>query len=371
MIHHAIGVKRQHDFDEDASNYPNDVSSRHPKLASGKKIAYARRKVMPKNAKKQWAVSKRRAFGGICAAVCLCMSTPARADETHLRTLTSTHRFIPDEPRADPDQPALRYALHGGRWKSMAGGSVMLVGVDSDSLRIGLSLAGFLELINFTSGDPVPWQSYRANIGAEINAESPRFSRALLPSGGHLYLSVGWFHESDHAAAISIYEAQYLKPHEFGALGGYLDNANFSAYEYIKIRAGYRQSLWGDKLRTRLTIGTRIFPEPINPGSIRALRAAFLVDARVSVCIRPSIRPFLSVYHEIVTNDFVADAHGFQFGLDHTPLRYSILNLGVDFVGASGTIMSPYVAYSNSHGRGIDFPKFHGSEIGFGLMWLL
>lgn len=301
----------------------------------------------------------------------------AFADETgghqasRVRTLMSTHRFIPDEPRADPDQPSLRYALHGGRWKATAGGSIVLVAVDTDTLRAGLSLAGFLELININEADPVPWQSFRANIGAHIVVESPRLSRALLPSGGRMYLDVGWFHESDHAAALSTYTSEYLEPRAFGGFAPWFDNANFSAYEYVKIRVAYRQTLWGDRLRTSIALGARVFPEPINPASIRGLRSAFFVEARVSVRIRPSIRAFVSTYDELLDNDFVARQHGFRFGQDHTPLRYALVNVGVDLVGTSGTIMSPFVAYSNSHGRGIDFPRFYGCEFGFGVSWLL
>jgi hypothetical protein len=322
---------------------------------------------------RKWA----QAMVGLWTAAFFCVPTAAYADGTdvrpswNLRTLTSTHRFIPDEPRADPDQPSLRYAIDGGRWKAMSGGSIMLIGAESDTLRVGLSLAGFLELINITPDQPVPWQSYRANVGADVVVESPRLSRVLLPWGGRMFITIGWFHESDHAAALSTYEAQYLAPRGIDWFFPHVDNANFSAYEYVKIRAAYRQLLWGGRLITSVALGTRLFPEPINPGSIRELHAAFIVESRVRVRIRPSVHPYLSVYYELIDNDFVAQRHGFQFGQDRTPLRYAIVNVGVDLVGSSGTIMSPYVAYSHSHGRGIDFPRFYGSEIGGGLMWLL
>jgi hypothetical protein len=42
----------------------------------------------------------------------------------------------------------------------------------------------------------------------------------------------------------------------------------------------------------------------------------------------------------------------------------------VDLVGTGGSILSPYLMYSSSHGRGIDFPKFFGTELGFGIMLL-
>jgi len=307
-------------------------------------------------------------------------ASSARAEETggpralRVQTLVTAHRFIPDEPRADPDQPSLRYGFHGGRWRAMGGGGVALVTLESDALRIGLSLDGFIELVNFTQGEPVPWESYRANIGLDVLAESPLLARALLPPGGRIHLAVGWFHESDHAANLAAYKAQYLAPISlpdgFGSISPSFDNANFSAYEYVKIRAVYRQPLLGGWLTAQAAVGARLFPEPINPGSVRAMRAAILVEPRLAARISAGVRPFVSAYFELLDNDFVARDHGFQFGLDRTPLRYTVVNLGVDLVSAGGAVMSPYVTYSNSHGRGIDFPRFFGSELGFGFILL-
>jgi hypothetical protein len=315
-----------------------------------------------------------------CAASVVAVTafgSPVRAEEAggaptwHVQTLMAAHRFFPDEPRADPDQPSLRYGLHGGRWKAMAGAGVMLVGVEGDRLRLGLALDGFIELINFDHGEPVPWESYRANVGFEALAESPALARALLPPGGRLYLAVGWFHESDHAANQQGYVAQYLAPQSFlsgqGSIYPSLDNGNFSSYEYVKLRAVYRQPLFRGRLTAQSALGARLFPGAIDPGSIRALRAAVLAEARFTVRVSEGVRPFASAYYELLANDFVAQAHGFRFGLEKTPLRYEIVHLGVDLVSSGGGIWSPYLSYSSSHGRGIDFPRFFGSEIGFGI----
>lgn len=298
----------------------------------------------------------------------------ARASTWHVQTLVTAHRFIPDEPRADPDQPSLRYGIHGGRWKAMAGAGLVLAGVESDRLRLGLALDGFIELLNFDQGEPVPWESYRANVGLELLAESPTLSRALLPPGGRLYLAVGWFHESDHAANQEVYVEQYLAPPSFlpgkGWIEPSLDNGNFSSYEYVKLRAVYRQPLFGGRLTAQSALGARLFPGAIDPWSVRALRAAVLAEARLAVRLSDGVRPFASAYYELLANDFVAQEHGFQYGLDRAPLLYEIVHLGVDLVGRSGGICSPYLSYSRSHGRGIDFPQFFGSEIGFGITLL-
>ncbi len=169
----------------------------------------------------------------------------------------------------------------------MAGAGVVLAGVESDRLRLGLALDGFIELINFDQGEPVPWESYRANVGFEVLAESPTLARALLPPGGRLYLAVGWFHESDHAANEQGYIAQYLAPPSYlpgeGAIYPSLDNGNFSSYEYVKLRAVYRQPLLRGRLTAQSALGARLFPGAIDPGSIRSLRAA-VSPKRASRC---------------------------------------------------------------------------------------
>jgi hypothetical protein len=310
-----------------------------------------------------------RAVGAFLAAAALGATSPALADDGarawHVDTLVTVHRFVGDEPRADPDQPSLRYGFYGGRWKAMAGDGVVLVGLVSDTLRFGLSLDGFIELVNFDTGFPVPWESFRANVGLDLHAESPRLSRAILPPGGRLQLSLGWFHESDHVADLGSYVDEYLARRPLDATS--FDNGDFSSYEYVKIRAAYRQPLWRGRVTVLSALGARLFPRTIDPSSIRSLRASVLAEGRVTVRATDGVRPFASGYYELVKNDFVASDHGFAFGLDHEPLRYEIVSLGVDLASAGGALFSPFVTYSCSHGRGVDFPRFYGPEVGFGI----
>lgn len=317
----------------------------------------------------------RAVTSALLAAAALAVESPARADGGagsggwQFEWLVTVHRFINDEPRADPDQASLRYGLHGLRWKAMAGDGIVLAAVTSDTLRLGLALHGFIELVNFNTGYPVPWESYRANVGMELLAESPRLNRALLPRGGQLQLSVGWFHESDHVANLNAYIADYVRssPYTFATALSSFNNGEFSSYEQVKLRAVYRQPLWAGRLTAMTALGTRLFPKPIAPHSVRAMHAAVLAEGRLTLRITSAVRPFVSTYFELVGNGFRAQAQGFNYGADAQPLRYAILNLGVDLVGKGGTMVSPFFTYSRSHGRGVDFPRFFGPEAGFGL----
>ena len=50
------------------------------------------------------------------------------------QALVTVHRFLPEEPMPDPDQPAFRFGLQGGRWNAMLGDGLVLGAAESDAL---------------------------------------------------------------------------------------------------------------------------------------------------------------------------------------------------------------------------------------------
>jgi hypothetical protein len=67
-----------------------------------------------------------------------------------------------------------------------------------------------------------------------------------------------------------------------------------------------------------------------------------------------------------VKNDFVAQQQGFAFDLDRDPFRFAIIDVGLDLVSQNGAMVSPYLRYSNSFGRGVGFPRDYGGQFGVG-----
>ncbi len=294
----------------------------------------------------------------------------ARAEQPNdgAELLVSVHRFLRDEPSSDPDRAMLRYGILGGRWQAMGGGSVVLAGGDLGEVRAGVALAGFVELVNFTQEEPVPWESFRANIGLDTLFEAPRLTRAILPAGGRLYLTLGWFHESDHAANLDGYKRDFLTN-----VASYpdFDNGNFSSYEYVKLRVAWQQEHLCGRLTTLVGLGGRFFLPSINPGSLREMQGSFSAETRLRLRATDKLSPFVASSFELVWNDFVAAQHGFRGGLDAEPLRYRTLSAGLDIRSAGGAVAIPELVFSSSHGRGVDFPKFYGSELGFRIGFLL
>jgi hypothetical protein len=287
-----------------------------------------------------------------------------RAPESPWRyqALVTVHRFLPGEPTPDPDQPAFRYGFQGGRWNAMLGDGLVLGAAESDALRLGLALEAFVALENFTTDQPLPWQSFRANVGFELLAGSPRLSRALLPAGGTLQVGLGWFHESDHVAAQGAYDTEFLLPAQIGRF----DNGDFNSFEYVKLRAIYRQVWLDERLTLQVALGARLFPPPIDSLAARGQRLSGLAEARVTWRASSSLHPYLAGYFELVKNDFGAHREGFAFDLERDPFRFAILDVGLDLVSRNGAMVSPYLRYSNSFGRGVDFPRDYGGQFGFG-----
>jgi hypothetical protein len=209
-------------------------------------------------------------------------------------------------------------------------------------------------------------------VGFELLVGSPRLSRALLPEGGALHLGLGWFHESDHVAAQGAYANEFLTPVRIGGLQREpsFDNGNFNSFEYVKIRAAYRQPYLDERLSLEFAVGSRLFPSPIDSLAHRGQCLSALIESRVTIRATSTLHPYWAGYFEFVKNDFVARQAGFAFDLERAPARFVILDLGLDLVSQNGAIFGPYLRYSNSFGRGVDFPRDYGDQFGFGVVLL-
>jgi hypothetical protein len=305
----------------------------------------------------------------ITAMVLTLVSVAVRADDRRpVEALLTSHQFLNDEPSSDPDRAMLKYGMISGRWQAMAGENIVLVGGFQRGLRAAVVLAGFVELVNFNNDQPVPWESYRANVGIDTLWEVPDLARKVLPPGGRLHFALGWFHESDHAANGQGYANDFLRN---TAPFASFDNANFSAYEYFKLRSMWHQ-LWANgKITTQITLGMRVFTPSINPGSIREMRWAFQMEGRVSVRAHEKVRPFLTGYFERLAHDFHASQHGFRWDVEGDPLFYRTVGAGMDLRSSRGSIVSPEIFCSSSYGRGVDFPRFYGLDLGLRLSFTL
>ena len=273
--------------------------------------------------------------------------------------LESTRPYYRLDPGLDPDAPALRYGWVG-RWRAMGGGSVLLFGARSYALDIGISLDGFVELVNFTNRSPVPWETFRGFLGVDLHFESTYVNKRAMPPQGRLILKLGWFHESDHAVAVTSFINRYgdgtLNPSNF-------ENGDLSSYEHFKIRGLWVQELLG-RMQLQLTLGGRIFTPPIDPYALRELRWSLFAEARLTVRVRTPLHVFVGVFTEVVDHRFDTDAARFRDDLADRPLRYLLLATGIEIRGWERRALVLQLLYSYSHGRGLDFAEDFGHELG-------
>lgn len=271
--------------------------------------------------------------------------------------------FHEPPPTSDPDNPRFEYGNRGGRWEAAAGIQAVLFGLRSAHVEFALAGSGLIQLINFRDVNPVPWESWRAVLGFNTIWSFPGLDRRL-PDRGRLVLELGFFHESDHASDVGSYVARFTTLHDESIF----DNSNFSSFEFFKLRASYDQWLWKDRLRVTAAFGVRPFTPPIDQWSRRELRLGVNVEGRLAVRIKGNLHGWFALYYEAVLNDFDAGRNSFRGDLDGDPLHYLRLELGLEWTPTTWMACVPFISYSNSHGRGVDFPV-RRSEAGGGLRW--
>ncbi len=284
---------------------------------------------------------------------------PPAAPAPRVLALVPLRSFADVPFTLDPDEPHLALGGAGGRWEAMVGGQLVLFGYRGPALRLAITFPFLLELINLDSSEPVPYESWRANLGFSVLASVPALDRRL-PAGGTLWAQLGFYHESDHpTAGISLRDFQDPQGTSNSVL-------NFSSFEYVKLRLAYEQPFARGRLRLHAGLAGRFFTPAINSGSVRALRAGFAVEVGLAVRLTERLHIWQATYFELVANDFVAAMHGFNTGADHDPLQDLRVEVGLDWRALSWVTAVPWIGFADSHGRGVLFLR-RAQELTLGL----
>ncbi len=308
-----------------------------------------------------------------CIAPCIALgialdmtgAAPVQAEEAQHFAPVSIRALFKRNDSVDPDEPKLKYETVGGRWRAMAGGHLGIYGVHTPSLTFATSISGFIQLINLDDEQPVPWETFRANVGINTFWASRALSRALLPAGGRLLGELGWFHESDHVANERAFRSRFLRDSSLLDEPARFDNGDLSSYEYFKLRLGYQQTL--GRLTTVFSGGLRIFTPSINSGAKRELEYGLQTQGRVDVQLTASLHLWTALYLESLTNDFDGATSGFARPERGAPLLYRTLHIGMSLRDDAFRVASLYLVYNRSNGRGINFTERYGDELGVGI----
>jgi hypothetical protein len=270
-----------------------------------------------------------------------------------------------DRPdRLDPDEPRFELAEPGLRARAMFGGHLGIWGVHRSDFDFALALSPFVELVNLDTF-AIPWQSFRANVGL-TTMWRPHFS-ALDTRGGQLRFELGWHHESDHAAALDRFNDRFFP--------GYPpDNANFSAFEYVRASVDWTQD-WGplgaERLETTVIATIKPYPPAINHCDRRDAVLGMSGEVRIAGRVAPRTTLWVGGFGEWTYNRFVpqryfvVDAGGAP--LDRaSPFLSRVVQSGVTFQRPRADL-SIFALYQNSNSRTVDFFYRHSHEPGLGI----
>lgn len=253
---------------------------------------------------------------------------------------------------ADPDEPRFSYGTIGPRSRSTFGSHLGLVGFRTQEHRIILALSPLLELSNI-SGQPISWQSFRANVGLNVLWSPPLAHRRRL------VVHTGFFHESDHVADLETYRESFLADPVAP-----LDNGNFSSFEYLKVRGDFSQG-WlvarGLPLTLVVSPGLRVFTPNFNRGDSRGDVLAVQNEIRFDVAWLPQVSTWVAAYGEIGLRNF-EQTDLYRAAHSGPPVSRRLL-LGVTARHRGPARFVFQIGYDNSNGRGVDFMRRWGHAV--------
>jgi len=279
--------------------------------------------------------------------------------------LTSPKVIFDLPRRIDPDEPLFEFSNFKGMWKAMLGAEMILYALESEYLNFFFSVNGFLDLHNFKTDHPVPWELLRANIGFGLLFELPILNNMLFPDT-RLFGELRFNHESDHILRFLAFQNEFISV-PFTIYD--LDYINFSSFDYFKMRMTYQQYFLNRQLRVFVSAGTRFFVYT-NPLSLREMNWSFFSEAQVSFEPVPESNVFmqLSFFYEIIDNDFISGSSGQTiFEIEHNGEDYSclVIQFAVEIKNQTGFSFIPFIKYYAGNGRGADFlKKYQGVVLG-------
>lgn len=275
--------------------------------------------------------------------------------------IDSANASLERPDRIDPDEPRFEIAWPGLRARAMFGGHLGLWQVRHARFDFSLALSPFVELVNMRRS-PVPWQSYRANVGL-----TTMWRPHLRMSGAQLRVEAAWHHHSDHAADLPTLNARF-------APSRVPDNGNFSTYEYARLSTDWTQrwaAYGAPRLQTTAIATVRPYFPSINRGDRRRPVLELSGELRVGAVVTPQVVLWVGGYAGWVHNRFVPRTEG-VIDTGGTPLDrtsafvHRIVQAGATVEGVRADL-SLFALYANSHSRGVDFFVARGHEFGLGL----
>ena len=267
----------------------------------------------------------------------------------------SVYDYLDLSSSANPDLPCFQIHFAGFKANAMFGGEIGALGIFSDDFKYVLTLPAFLNLYDYTQSF-IPYMLWRGSFGLNNYFEFPGLMAA---KDNRLIFKIGIIHESDH----------YTGSEGHGYWADY--NINFSHMNYFNLGIIFVNNISGKDNVLLVSFGYKYNFNNLLILSSSALSArnpvhSYYGESCFTLKVDENIDMYLSIYAEKMVNSPPGN-HLLHPGImTAAESDYLYLNLGAKFKGVSGTNYQPYLIYSSSNGRGVDY-LFRDSSFGCGL----
>ena len=250
----------------------------------------------------------------------------------------------------DPDSYSIVLGAFDGRWNNKVGGEYDINLLNRNKVAVWASLGGFINMHDFFREQSLSWQLWRGNLG--INGHIQLQDPQVLGKNGRFIGIVSWVHESQHATDVYTYTNYFTNiPIE------QFDNGGIRSFEYYKFKGAY---IWEPENRAWLLSASgayKHFPTPKLKNTEQMLLSAWLFELGVEKSIYKGSYLYANYYREVMQNAFVASERDFKGSWNRQPFNFNIFEGGIGYLNAKGKLLNLYISYSDSNGRGLDFPE--------------
>lgn len=247
--------------------------------------------------------------------------------------------------------PGYGFGLRKGKLFGRFGEEILVWGDSGNNLQSGLVAAPEFFLHNFSEGQSVPWQMWRARV------ELSWFYRALNDSGLRILLMPGFFHESNHVSDVVTYRDRFTP--------GSFDNKSLRSFEAFFISARFEKFI--DRYLFRVETRPEIYTPPFDAFAERRIKTAFISEVFMQYHIIAEHALFIEFRNEIMRVDYSDAAAMLNYLPGDFLVRYAIFT-GYRFKSSTGNDLVISIGYEAGYGRGMDF--FRKDE-GFSLLFRL
>ena len=192
-------------------------------------------------------------------------SEPSLENSNNIIYLKPYMSYLELIPFANVDFPHVKYSKSGNKWDAMLGHRSIMFGYINKNMKSGLDLCGLIEVHNFSTDQPVPWQLWRSNFGIGIFYNPTIFRRVKT------IFNIGYLHESDHAVELTGFIHTFTTYNNMYEGMLYLDYGNISAFEYIEMSSNVILPEI-NRFKIGITSKYQHYTPSINPGDKRELR---------------------------------------------------------------------------------------------------